>query len=98
MHAVIRRCHDHQLPDKHTLSRRPHAQGKFGTTGKFKVEFTPPGLQQPQQAPPASAAEASASADKQQQQQQQRSAGDNVLTLRYKRFLFDAHAKHKLKQ
>jgi hypothetical protein len=60
-------------------------QGKFGTTGKFKVEFTPPGLQ-------------AAAAGSEQQQQQQRSAEDNVLHLRYKRFLFDPDPKQKLRQ
>jgi hypothetical protein len=59
-------------------------QGKFGTSGKFKVEFTPPGLQ-------AAAAAAG-------NEQQQRSAEDNVLHLRYKRFLFDPDPKQKLRQ
>lgn len=58
------------------------AQGRFGTTGKFKVEFAPPGLQ-------AAAADG---------QQQPRSAEDNVLHLRYKRFLFDPDPKQKLRQ
>jgi hypothetical protein len=59
------------------------AQGRFGTTGKFKVEFAPPGLQ------------AAAAVDG---EKQQRSAEDNVLHLRYKRFLFDPDPKQKLRQ
>lgn len=54
-------------------------QGRFGTSGKFKVQFDAPlwGVGEGQQ--------------------QQRSAADNVLLLRYKRFVFDAD-KHSIRQ
>lgn len=54
-------------------------EGRFGTSGKFKVQFDAPlwGVGEGQQ--------------------QQRSAADNVLLLRYKRFVFDAD-KHSIRQ
>jgi selenocysteine-specific elongation factor len=52
-------------------------EGRFGTSGKFKVQFD-----QPLWAPGDG---------------QQRSAADNVLLLRYKRFVFDAD-KHSIRQ
>jgi selenocysteine-specific elongation factor len=52
-------------------------EGRFGTSGKFKVQFD---------APLWGVAEG-----------QQRSAADNVLLLRYKRFVFDAE-KHSIRQ
>lgn len=51
-----------------------YIEGKFGMSGKFKVQFAAPGLQQGQ-----------------------RSVAENVLYLRFKRFLFD-HDKHKIRQ
>jgi selenocysteine-specific elongation factor len=52
-------------------------EGRFGTTGKFKVQFD---------------ASLWGSAEG-----QQRSTADNVLLLRYKRFVFDAD-KHSIRQ
>lgn len=63
-------------------------QGKFGTTGKFKVEFSSPGLHA------AGGSEAGAS----DTQQQERSAADNRIVLLYKKFLYDPDAKRKLRQ
>jgi hypothetical protein len=73
-----------------------HTQGKFGTTGKFKVEFPPTGLCLTSSG--SSRAGQPSDAKEHQAQQQQRSTADNVLVLRFKRFLFDPHAKQKLQQ
>lgn len=52
--------------------------GRFGLSGKFKVEFPPPGL-----------AQAARSG---------RSAADNALLLRYKRYVYDQRDKHSIRQ